>query len=308
MRSVAGSRLARRPTPPPTTAANPVPTLRAVTGPLLTLLANVAVLTALLVYFGWQRTESEAAALGIDESVLGLGTQDYVLRSVGPVLRLLAVVGVSGYLAVRLDSWTRGRIEARPETDRLLDVLTLLMLWSWLVLPLAVVALSFRVWAVAYVAFPFAIGLGALLVPYARVLRARRGLGGEPPPGDRAAERLLSVLVLAVTLFWGTSNYAELVGEGIADRIRTGAAAATPAAVYSPHPLEIAGAGVVVERFPGPTYGYRYTGLRLLERSTEGYVLLAGDWSTDDAAGVVVILPSGAPLRFEFGPGARPVS
>src|SRR5688572_33091675 len=55
-------------------------------------LANVTVLTGLLVYFGWRRSDVQARELGIDSSVLGMTTTDYVLRSVGPVFLLLAVV------------------------------------------------------------------------------------------------------------------------------------------------------------------------------------------------------------------------
>src|SRR5690348_6809754 len=51
--------------------------------------ANVAVITALLVYFGWTRSEVQSKRLGIDESILGMSTRDYLLRSVGPVLVLV---------------------------------------------------------------------------------------------------------------------------------------------------------------------------------------------------------------------------
>ena len=44
-------------------------------------LANVAVLTALLVYFGWTRSEVYNRRIGIDESILGMLTREYLLRS-----------------------------------------------------------------------------------------------------------------------------------------------------------------------------------------------------------------------------------
>src|SRR5829696_7273881 len=58
--------------------------------------ANVTVLTALLIYFGWRRSETQARVLGIDESILGMSTRDYVVRSVGPLLAPLVVVGMAG--------------------------------------------------------------------------------------------------------------------------------------------------------------------------------------------------------------------
>lgn len=48
----------------------------------------MTVLTALPVYFGWQRSEVQARQLGIDESILGMSTRDYVVITLadrGPV-------------------------------------------------------------------------------------------------------------------------------------------------------------------------------------------------------------------------------
>src|SRR5690349_15922216 len=56
---------------------------------------QIALLTALLFYFGWARTTAEARYLGFDASALGLSTSDYVLRSADTLflsLFLLAAV------------------------------------------------------------------------------------------------------------------------------------------------------------------------------------------------------------------------
>jgi hypothetical protein len=71
---------------------------------------NVGVLTALLVYFGWVRSEVQSRELGIDESILGMSTQEYVLRSVRAVLVLLIVMAVFGLLWVALDRWLTLRL------------------------------------------------------------------------------------------------------------------------------------------------------------------------------------------------------
>jgi hypothetical protein len=70
---------------------------------LLGLLANATVLTALLVYFGWRRAETQANRMGFAESLLGMSTQDYLLRSIGPLLPLLLTVAVAGLVCLWVD-------------------------------------------------------------------------------------------------------------------------------------------------------------------------------------------------------------
>ena len=268
---------------------------------LFALLANVAVLTGLLVYFGWRRTETQAARMGFDESILDLGTQDYLLRSVGPVLQLLLIIGVGGLVAIPLDALIRRRLGARggPRVRAAVVMVGL----GWLVLPALVVLLGLWFPAFAYVAFPLSIGLGALLVPYAFDLRARQG-SRSLSRRARSTERLFAVVIVVLALFWATSNYAEVLGNRIADRIAATTAAMTPVAVFSPDPLNLDGPGVEETELPSGPYRFEYTGLRLLEHTDQGYVLLSSGWTYDD--GVVFVLPPGPPLRFEFGRGTEP--
>jgi len=55
-------------------------------------LAPTTVITALLFYFGWARTNALFGRLGIDQSALGFTVQDYLLRSVNSTFRPLSVV------------------------------------------------------------------------------------------------------------------------------------------------------------------------------------------------------------------------
>ncbi|GAA2213693.1 hypothetical protein GCM10009850_091560 [Nonomuraea monospora] len=74
------------------------------------LLANVTVLTALLVYFGWQRSEIQALELGLDDSVLGMSPTDYVLRSVRQALTLLLLIAIGGLAWLQLDHFLAPRV------------------------------------------------------------------------------------------------------------------------------------------------------------------------------------------------------
>jgi hypothetical protein len=61
------------------------------------LLGNSAVLTALLIYFGWRRNDAHATGLGMQENLLQQSTQDYLLRSVGSVVVAVLVILGSGW-------------------------------------------------------------------------------------------------------------------------------------------------------------------------------------------------------------------
>ncbi|WP_367645889.1 hypothetical protein [Paenarthrobacter ureafaciens] len=68
-----------------------------VIGPPLT------VATALLVYFGWARTDAQAKAMGLDVSLFGYTVQDFILRSIQSLFQPLAWLAVIGLLWLMLD-------------------------------------------------------------------------------------------------------------------------------------------------------------------------------------------------------------
>ena len=85
------------PAPPATTATTAtnwsVTSLLAVltkVGPPLT------VVTALLIYFGWARADAQSKAMGVDVSMFGYSTQDYVLRSISTLYLPLLVICWAG--------------------------------------------------------------------------------------------------------------------------------------------------------------------------------------------------------------------
>ena len=63
-------------------------------------IAPVTLLTSLLFYFGWARSNSTFLYFGLDPSVVGLSLQDYLLRSIGalflPLGTLLLTALVNG--------------------------------------------------------------------------------------------------------------------------------------------------------------------------------------------------------------------
>ena len=75
----------------------------------------VTVATALLVYFGWARSNAQAVAMGLDVSLFGYTAQDYSLRSIRSMFFPLVCILLLSLLWLAADTWLRRRL--RPEHD-----------------------------------------------------------------------------------------------------------------------------------------------------------------------------------------------
>ena len=78
----------------------------AVIGPPLT------ISTALLVYFGWARTDAQAKAMGLDVSLFGYTVQDFVLRSIPSLFIPLVWLLILAVLWLALDRFLAGHLTA----------------------------------------------------------------------------------------------------------------------------------------------------------------------------------------------------
>lgn len=245
-------------------------------------LANVTVITGLLVAFGWKRSATQATALGIESNILGMSNADYLLRSIAPVFTLLAVVVVAGLAWLWLEPRLRPVVVGRR-------LATGWLAWSWLIMPLLVVGFGY-VWPVAsFYAFPLSVGGGILLSCYVIESTGRRGW-------DWPKVRLFAVAAGVLTLFWAALNYAHVDGQRLADEFEPALAPAVT--VFSQERMHIT--GVREEPLDGDKsrYRYRYSGLRLLENTGGKYFLVTDAWTRSD--GVVVVLRDDATTRLEF--------
>jgi hypothetical protein len=289
--------------------------------PLFGLLANVVVITSLLVFIGWKRAETQSSRLGLSEAIFTMSTQDYVLRSVETVLVLLLGVSVLAAMWVALDRWLSPRATALRNDDPRDDATTTrwvlrLLAVAWLVLPGLVVLLGLvdRFQAVAFVLLPAAIGVGVLLLLYAAHLGGL-DMGTDDHAGRRVQVLQASGVVVAlVCVFWTGSNYAEVDGHQLAADIDRAPQRILPGVVLSTDaPLHLEGPGVLTEEIADETATgedaarYRYSGLRLLEYARGTYFLVSDGWST--ALGVVFVVPEDHPglsVQFLRVEGAAP--
>jgi hypothetical protein len=255
----------------------------------------IALGTALLFYFGWRRSQAQAAALGFDVSVLGMTPQDFMLRSI-PVLffpvalLLVAALGVV-WVHSRLMDW----IEQGQRSGGVLGIARVLQ-WSWATLPILGVALVAVARPLGELFLPLFVTLGVLGGVYGAALR--RWAAREPARPSLPVAVLVAALV-SVLLFWQTERLASVVGEALAEQIGADVRSLTAVTVYSPRRLQL-GPEIDETRFPesDSAYRYRYRGLRLLDHAGGKYFLIPDGWTQERAR--LIVVRDDAATRVEF--------
>lgn len=290
--------------------AEPTDRLRAVVPLIGSVVAPTTLLTALLFYFGWAHAYWFFHYFGFDISLLGLTTQDYMMRSVDALFVPLTLFLTIGSLLLWAHSAVAGRLFAGPSIQRRLRVSAIVMAVIGLVLFLVGMAGIFvrALRETYYVAFPLSLGTGAILLLYASRLQrraessaaARTGFGSIP-----LLEATGAFLLVALSLFWAATNYAAAVGGTRARQYERELKGYSEAILYSKENLHLDGPGVeaVVCQDPGAGYRFRYQGLRLMLRSSGQYFLLPEDWSPSNGAAIVV--PEGDSVRLQFAAPGR---
>ena len=248
----------------------------------------IALGTALLLYFGWVRSQAQAVAFGADVSIFEMSPQDLVLRSIDILFFPIILLLLGGLLLLRIDPWLRARAGASGTV----------LLWAWVLVPIGLV--------LVLVARP----IGNILLPLCVMLaiggtaygsRLRRHAAGDHKQARGASVALIGALLIA-TLFWQTERLAQLGGDALAEDLQAHLADRLPAVtLLSAGSLRIDATGVVETRLEGSdsAYGYRYEGLYLLQRSGGKYFLLTDGWQDD--RGRLLILADTESIRLEFG-------
>ncbi|GAA1390457.1 hypothetical protein [Catellatospora chokoriensis] len=268
-----------------------------------------ALLTALLYYFGWARSEAQARAFGADASVFDMSTADYLLRSIDALFIPVFLLLVASYLGIRVHrrltgshrvgSVREGGPEPVPSTPPRSAIRWARWLrLSWLI-PVAIgIPLTMIVPVFGHITFPLWVAVGIVGTAYGATLH--RVFQGRPLPSLTTVA--LVAALLAVTLFWTAERYATFVGGEMAVGIKAAPAdELAPVAVYSVRRLNLSTDRVRETITPGPEpgYGYRYDGLFLLQRSGDKYFLLSDGWN--DGLGRLIVLPDNDSIRLEFG-------
>lgn len=291
-------------------------------GFLSSFVAPLTLVTALLFYFGYVSTREFFRYFGIDVDIIGLSSQEFVMRSPGAlfvpvmVLLLLAAALIVGHRALR----RRLAKRSGPAQRRVIGVIA----WAGVGFVVIGLVLAFGVLVpsdsnVAELLAPVCLAIGAGLAAYA-ASTARSVDTGSVARGVV----VLLVLVMVAGTFWSTATIARWWGLGQArelaadlqtlpavvldtrERIYPGNEAIRFQELIPAASDETGGESAEDpdDAAPAPTYGYRYFGLRLLAQGGGRLYLVPDAWSAD--ASTLVVRYDDVRVRFRFLPDADP--
>jgi hypothetical protein len=266
-------------------------------------LSQTVLLSSVLFYFGWVRTQATWGYFGIDVALLGYSTTDFALRSINATFLPLIGIGVAALLAVAVHRSVllpavlatrsaRGRAIVRVAIGSayVMGTSALAALAIGLLVPAAVS------WA-PDVTLPVALLLSAGLLAYADRLRAARLPVSPGKPGLRP---LILVVLALIGLLWCVAVYARRTGVEAAAAVAASLTARPAITIYSAERLAISGPGIVVAPLarPDAKYRFRYSGLVLLQPLPDRYLLLAAHWRK--GIDPVYVVPAGNDIRMDI--------
>jgi hypothetical protein len=271
-------------------------------------LIPAGLLTAVLYYFGYVREQALFSHFGIDLSIVGFSTTDYLVRSTSTVFFPLATVlflGVAAlavhyllvYLLPRLDDrWRRA-------------VWVVLGAMAFVLLVAGVVGLWRRTNPDLHPLFaPLALASGAFLLEYATdIIRTHEAVPDQLSTvlaSTQTVRRSLLAALAVVAIFWTTTTVAQQRGIAAANAIEISLPVRPQAIVYSRTRLQITGPGVTLSRLDASNaaFAYRYSGLRTLVHAGGRWFLLPAGWTRDNGATVIVLPDSVNDVRVDLSP------
>jgi hypothetical protein len=275
---------------------------------LTTLGPPLSIITALLFYFGWARSDQQAFYMGLDVSLMGYSTQDYVLRSISSLyIPLLVILSLGlGWLAMH---HRIVRMLGNGTSLFRLQFYGRVAMYVGLVGAAGAIVTVFVDRELAPLIIPLALAGGVVTAAYGAWVANeahRRIDDSEPalPSWQRALRTFLLGSVVTLALFWELSVYAGVVGRGYALDLARDISTLPRATVFSAAPLGVEAPGIDEQRIgnqPGTedeSARYRTTGLRLLARSGGKIFLLHDEWTPQ--RGTVIVLPDSDLMHWQF--------
>lgn len=269
------------------------------------IVAPTSLATALLYYFGLSYERWYFAYFGVDSTVVGLGTVDYLIQSVEVLFVPLTLAALAGLFALWARSTIRWHIDRERHPRTLRAVISAMVVLGFVLTVVGILGAlqiirpgesGLLLWGP-----PLGLVLGVPLFAYAgRLLRPRPAAGAPDMAG--VAEWAIVFTLVAIGLFWAAGNYATEVGYSQARYFADGMAHHPAVVVYSQNSLSLSTVGVAESRCQNEraAYRFRYDGLKLLLRSADQYVLLPAKW--DPSYAVSIVLPRTDAVRLEFVP------
>lgn len=276
-----------------------------------TVVAPTTLLTVLMLYFGRLHATGLFDYVGVQQSVLDLTAQDYLVRSADGLVIPLVVVALVAIVALWLHQVLTRVLGAEVRRVVLRVLIPVAAAGGAGLVGVALAdALGAGLFGSVGEARGLGLAVGAVLLAYAaRLLR----LFAAERPGRRTWRVPLGVLVaewgatfvlVSVGLFWSVGTYAAGVGAGRGAQLAALLPDLPDVAVYSKESLRLVAPGVVERTCAGAdgAYGFRYDGLRMVLQSGSQYLLLPAGWTRE--AGAAILLPRTDAIRLEFSVGS----
>ncbi|WP_370616709.1 hypothetical protein [Mumia sp. Pv 4-285] len=264
---------------------------------LAQVVAPVTVLTGLLFFFGWSRATAMFGYFGLNPTVLGLSTTDYLLGAQDglfvPVAFVALVALVGSWCALVVPGPFRWLLTRRWLPTAAI-VTGVLLLTNGLLGLFGSPALD------GVAVAPLCLIGGVLVLVF--VVRGRAPRRTRAQRRARAVELVAVFVVVALGLFWATADYSAAVGRERARQIVDGLGTSPSAVLFSAQSL-----GIPPESVPVTTctatdsaYRYRYDGLFLLLEAGDQYVFLPVTWTRD--SGSAFLVPRTDAVRLDVRP------
>lgn len=291
-----------------------------------TIVAPVTVLSALLFYFGYASTRAMYEYFGVDVDTVGLGSQDYLMRSPRPLLvpliglLLLGVFGLWLHVSIinQLASPRGGRARARVAARSAVAAGGIILLSSVVFVMLYPVR-AIRDWPAYDLVVPLCLALGIVLLAYGRHVVALSAAQSYPHDGTepsnlddggeqarRSLRRVATVLVVSVvaaSVFWATATLAQWSGRGQAEVLADRLGELPSVILDTKERLYVNNPDIQEFELPdadGQTFRYRYRQLRLLlVKGGERMFLVPAAWSPS-ATTLLVPLSDDVRVQFQF--------
>ena len=274
---------------------------------LVSIVAPSTLLTGLLFYFGWAHAYWFFYHFGIDSSLLGLTTQDYLLRSVDALFVPLTVFTTLCLLVLWGHMTLRSRVVSRYRPDLLRRLAQGFVVGGLVLFVIGMAGIfSKTIFEFHRVVSPFSLASGVLLIAYASYLK-RTGDALQSGRRQRSEPDLMTLiqsagvfLLVALSLFWAATDYAAAVGESRARQYEGELQGYPSAVLYSSSSLSLEAPGVeeIICGRRDAAYRFRYEGLKLLLRADDHYFFLPEAWTPSQGAAIVI--PQSDSVRLEF--------
>jgi hypothetical protein len=269
------------------------------------IVAPATALSAVLFYFGYVSARAQYDYFGIDVDTVGLGTQDYIMRSPQPLLVPLLVLTTLGIGVLALLSatrtWAVKHARQARRVARACSIAGVAVFGAGMVLLLTY--FQWQSWEMYALVTPLLIGAGAALMAYAGRVRALvRAPSERRPTLLRHSLDVLVFVVIAIGVFWTTATVAQWSGRGSALRQARELDQLPSVILDTKERLFLRSPGIeerVLAESPGQTFRYRYRNLRLLIHGNNRMFLVPYRWSPSNST-LVVELDGSVRVQFQF--------